>query len=388
MNVFAKMMLKKGENPTNRVVREKCGKRAGILCIILNTLLAGAKIALGAISGAVSVLADGFNNLTDCGSNVVSVIGFKMSGKPADKEHPFGHQRAETISALLIAVIILVVAVELIISSVQKIISPEKSVVSLWLFIILGVSIALKFFMFLLNRGLAKATESEALAATAMDSISDCVATLAVLVALIVSYFTAVELDGYAGIGVAIFIAITGIKLLKETISHLLGKAPDKKTVVEIRERVMSFDGVWGIHDLVIHSYGNNTMYVTLHVEVSANMPIMTAHDLADAIEKDFADNTDILLTVHIDPLVLDDPIINQRKEMVEQIVAGIDSALKIHDFRVVGGDVYYNVLFDVAVPFECKKTDRELEEAICEKIKSDNEKVGVIVTIERQNIE
>lgn len=388
MNFFAKLVLRKNENPADKSVREACGKRAGILCIILNTILAGAKIAIGAIAGAVSVLADGLNNLTDCGSNVVSVIGFKMSSKPADKEHPFGHQRAETIAALLIAVIILVVAVELVISSVQKIITPQKSEISLVLFVILGVSIAVKLFMFALNSALGKATQSEALKATAADSISDCVATLAVLIAMIVSYFTAVELDAYAGIGVAIFIAITGIKLLRETISRLLGKAPDKQTVKEIYARVMAFEGVCGIHDLAIHSYGQNAMYVTVHVEVDARTPIMNAHDLADAIEKDFVENTDIVLTVHIDPLVLDDPIVNDVKAHTEDIVAGIDNSFKIHDFRMVGGETCSNVIFDVAVPFDCALTNGEIEDEICKKVKEWDCKFGVVVTIERQNVE
>ncbi len=387
MNIFAKLLIKKNENPKDAKTRVKCGNRAGILCIIINTVLSVAKIALGAISGAVSVLADGFNNLTDCGSNVVSIIGFKMSGKPADKEHPFGHHRAESLSAMLISVIILFVAVELATSSIQKIITPEKSVVSLWLIIILVASILLKLFMYAVNKSLANVTDSQTLAATAADSISDSIATIAVLGALLISHFTDIELDGYAGVGVALFIAFTGFKLLKETISSLMGEAPDRETVNDIVKRVMEFDGVCGIHDLAVHNYGQDALYATVHVEVNSKMPIMTAHELADAIEKDFADNTNVLLTVHIDPLVLDDPIVNQYKELAETVLLEIDSGCKLHDFRVVGGDTRSNLVFDVAVPFEYKKTDAELENEIVYAITQKNNSLGVIVTIERQNL-
>ncbi len=388
MNIFARLLLKKSENPKDDKTREAVGKRAGVLCIILNTILAGAKIALGAISGAVSVLADGFNNLTDCGSNIVSVIGFKMSGKPADKEHPFGHQRAETVSALLIAVIILVVAVELATSSVQKIVAPEASAFSIWLIVILSASALLKLFMFAFNRALAKATESETLSATAVDSVSDSIATLAVLVALIISHYTGVILDGYAGVGVALFIAFSGFNLLRETISKLLGRAPDKQVVKLICDRIMAFDRVLGIHDLAVHSYGQNKMYATVHVEVDSAMLIMHAHELADDIEKDFIDNTDIILTVHIDPLVIDNPTINGLKTRLDQTLLEIDGSFKAHDFRVVGGETRSNLVFDIAVPFESQLTDERIENLVKEKINAWGENLGVIVTVERQNLE
>ncbi len=388
MKVFSKLFIKKDENPKTDKTREAVGKRAGAFCIIVNTLLAGAKIALGAITGAVSVLADGFNNLTDCGSNVVSIIGFKMSGKPADKEHPFGHQRAETVSAMLIAVIILVVAVELAITSVQKLLNPEASEFSLWLIVILSISVLLKLFMFMINRSLFKVTGSENLSATATDSLSDAVATTAVLIALIISHFSDVLLDGYAGIGVALFIALSGFKLLRETISGLLGKAPDKDTVKLIREKIMAFDRVLGIHDLAVHSYGQNSLYATVHVEVDCAMPILHAHELADDIEKEFATNTDIILTVHIDPLVIDDPVVNELKMRVNKVIKEVNESFKAHDFRVVGGETRSNLVFDVAVPFESEMSDEQIEQEIRDKINEWKENYGVIITIERQNLE
>ena len=237
MSIF----LKKTDDVNDLPVRARCGKRAGLLGIVLNTLLAGGKIAVGILSGAISVLADGLNNLTDCGSNVVSVIGFKMSEKPADKEHPFGHRRAESVASLLIAVIILVVAVELAVSSAEKIITPAETDFSYLLMGVLVLSIAVKLFMFFLNRGLGKKLSSEALLATAADSISDTIATALVLVSAIVSRFADVDLDGWLGIAVALFIGFTGFSILKDTVSGLLGRAPEKETVESIEKRVLSF---------------------------------------------------------------------------------------------------------------------------------------------------
>ena len=378
-------LIKEGEKPTSPAARERVGKFSGALGIALNTLLAAGKIAVGALFGMISVLADGMNNLTDCGSNVV---GFKMSGKPADKEHPFGHQRAETISALVIALIVLVVAVELAAQSVEKIISPTESEFSYWLVAVLAVSVAVKLFMFFLNRSLAKAVDSEALKATAADSISDAIATAAVLLSLLISQWTEFNLDGYMGAAVAVFIAFTGGSILKETVSRLLGKAPDADVVKKIGQKILSFEGVRGLHDLTVHSYGQNKLYATAHVEVDSRMPIMDAHDLADAIEKDFAADTDIALTVHIDPLVFDDPKVNRYREEAERIVGNIDGRFRMHDFRVVGGTTHSNLVFDVAVPFDCALSEAEILARIKDGVSLLGENLDAVVTVERQNLE
>lgn len=388
MNIFSKFLIKEGEKPASPAVRERAGNFSGGLGIALNTLLAGCKIAVGALTGMISVLADGMNNLTDCGSNVVSIIGFKMSGKPADKEHPFGHQRAESISALVIALIVLVVAVELAVQSVEKIITPAASEFSVWLAVVLGVSVAVKLFMFFLNRALARTVESEALRATAADSISDAVATAAVLLALLISHWTGFDLDGYMGVAVAIFIAFTGGSILKETVSRLLGKAPDHAVIEEIEKRVLAFDGVHGLHDLTVHSYGQNKLYATVHVEVDSHMPIMEAHDLADEIEKNFAAETDIALTVHIDPLVLDDPKVNRYRQEAERIVLSVDPRFRLHDFRVVGGTAHSNLVFDVAVPFDCKMSETEILSRIRDGVSLLDGNLDAVVTVERQNLE
>ena len=388
MNIFSNFWIKEGKKPASPAVRERAGNFSGGLGIALNTLLAGCKIAVGALTGMISVLADGMNNLTDCGSNVVSIIGFKMSGKPADKEHPFGHQRAESISALVIALIVLVVAVELAVQSVEKIITPAASEFSVWLAVVLGISVAVKLFMFFLNRALARTVESEALRATAADSISDAVATAAVLLALLISHWTGFDLDGYMGVAVAIFIAFTGGSILKETVSRLLGKAPDHAVIEEIEQRVLAFDGVHGLHDLTVHSYGQNKLYATVHVEVDSHMPIMEAHDLADEIEKNFAAETDIALTVHIDPLVLDDPKVNRYRQEAERIVLSVDPRFRLHDFRVVGGTAHSNLVFDVAVPFDCKMSETEILSRIRDGVSLLDGNLDAVVTVERQNLE
>ena len=367
--------------------RERAGKRAGIACIVLNTLLAGAKIAAGALTGAVSVLADGMNNLTDCGSNVVSVVGFKMSGKPADKEHPFGHRRAESVAALLIAAIILAVAAELAVQSVQKIVSHEAGDYSLLALIVLGVSVPVKLGMFLFNRALAKRIDSDALRATAADSLSDAAATAVVLAALLVSRFTHLDLDGWAGAAVSVFIAFTGLSVLREAVSRLLGRAPDERTVNEIRTRVCAFDGVHGVHDLTVHNYGQGELYATVHVEVDARMALTDAHDLADRIEKDLAKHSGIALTVHIDPLVLGDPRVDTLREMTERAAADIDPNYRVHDFRVVGGQTHANLVFEVAIPYDSKLSPAEVRNRLAERIAQFGENLGAVVTVERQNI-
>ena len=386
--MLERIFLKKTQNASDPAVRAKCGRRAGILGIVLNTLLAAGKIAVGAVSGAISVTADGLNNLTDCGSNAVSVIGFKMSEKPADREHPFGHRRAESVASLLISVIILVVAAELIVQSAEKIFSPAETDFS-WLLIgVLAASVLVKLFMFAFNRSLGRALSSETLKATAADSISDVIATSAVLVSALVSRFTRLETDAYLGIVVALFIAFTGFSILKETVSGLLGKAPDAETVHAIQSRVLSFGEAKGLHDLTVHSYGQDKLYATVHVEVDSGMGLTAAHDLADRIEKDFAEHTDVALTVHIDPLVYDDPELNRLREEVARIVTGVDKSLRMHDFRMVGGKTHKNLVFDVAVPFECKLADAEIAARIRAEVQLLDGNYDAVPTIERQNID
>ena len=322
--LLIKLFVKDADDVNSPRVRAAYGTLAGAVGIVLNILLAVGKIVVGTLFGALSVTADGFNNLTDCGSNVVSVIGFKVAEKPADKEHPYGHQRMEYIAAMIVAFIVLVVAVELAIESVGKLITPEESEFSIATIVVLAASVLVKLWMFFFNRLLAKKISSPALKATATDSISDSAATLAVIVALIISHFTSVDLDGVMGLVVAILIAVAGIGIFRSTLSRLLGEAPDKEVVEGIKDRVMSYQGVVGLHDLNVHSYGKK-LYASVHVEVDSRLSITEGHELADEIERDFAANTEIVMLVHIDPVAVDDPIADRYREMTLGVVRAID---------------------------------------------------------------
>ena len=369
-------------------MRARAGVRSGILGIVCNILLAGAKIAAGALSGTLSLLADGVNNLTDCGSNAVSLIGFKVSEKPADSEHPFGHRRAESVAALIVSVIVLAVAAELAVQSFERIFAPEAGGFSLLLVLVPAASIAVKLFLFAFNFSLAKRLRSDVLRATALDSLSDCIATAVVLGGMLVTRYTNVVLDGYAGLLVVVFIAFTGVSVLKETVSKLLGSAPDAETVQAIRACVLAFAGARGVHDLTVHSYGTGKLYATVHVEVDAHMPLTEAHDLADAIERAAAEKTGALLTVHIDPLVYGDERVDRLLEEAERAAAAIDPRFRVHDFRVVGGAAHTNLVFEVAIPFDCRLSDADvlarLKEALC----SREGHTDVVVSVERQNLE
>lgn len=382
--LLVKLFVKNSSDTSDPAVRRAYGTLAGTVGIVLNILLAVGKICAGVLSGALSVTADGLNNLTDCGSNAVSVIGFKVAGKPADKEHPYGHQRMEYIAAMIVAFIVFVVAIELGVESVQKLIEPTDGSWSITAVIVLSVSVAVKLWMFFFNRSLAKKISSEALKATATDSISDAGATAAVLVALIISHYTDVDLDGVMGLIVAALIAFAGIGIFRSTLSQLLGKAPDKAVLEDIKQRIRSHNGVLGIHDLNVHSYGKK-LYATAHVEVDARMGLSEGHDLADGIERDFAAHTDVIMVVHVDPIQVDDPVVERYRDMTAGIVRAIDPSFSIHDFRVVDGAARVNLIFDVAMPFEAKISEAEVERRIKDAFSAIDGKLYPMPTVERQ---
>lgn len=381
--LLIKLFVRDYKNTGSEKVRLAYGNLSSWVCMAVNLLLAAAKITAGALSGAISVLADGLNNLSDCGSGAVSYVGFRVAAKPADKKHPFGHQRSEYLAALIVAMIILVLAAELMIESISQLITPgENSVWSVLSVVVLSVSIAVKFWLFLFNRSVAKRVNSEVIKATALDSLTDCLATLAALIAVIVSRFAGVNIDGYMGIFVALFIALAGVGIFRDTIGKLLGEAPDPEIVQKIRNRIFMHGGVHGIHDLMVHSYGHK-YYATVHVEVDSKMPMMEGHDLADTIERDFACNTDIVLVVHLDPVVLDNPKCNACRVLVEEIVKEIDPSFSVHDFRMVDGISHTNLIFDVAIPFECKLSPQEVKDEISRRVRERDKKLFAVPTVE-----
>lgn len=384
-NLLVRLFVKNSNNTSDPSVRENYGKMASIVCIVLNMVLSAGKIILGLLSGAISVTADGFNNLTDCGSNVVSLISFKVAGKPADKEHPFGHQRIEYISAMIVAFIVLMLAVELASESFNKIFNPEPSEMSYLMLGVLAFSVLVKVWMFFFNRKLGKTVDSEVLKATATDSLTDAISTTAVTVAVIISHFVNFNLDGYMGLAVAVVIAWAGIDILKDTMSKLLGQAPDKTLIEGIRSRIMAYEGVLGIHDLAVHNYGPHKYYASVHVEVDAKVPTMESHDLMDRIERDFAENTDIVLIIHSDPVVTDDPEINLLKQKVTEMVTSIDERFRIHDFRAVKGVTHTNLIFDVAIPFDTKLSAEEIKTRISQLVSAYDPTLFVVATVEKQ---
>lgn len=363
--------------------RNAHGKKSSIIALICNALLCGAKLTVGFLFSATAVIADAFNNLSDFGSNIVSLIGFAVSDKPADKEHPFGHARAEYIGALIVSFVVVFLGIELIITAIENIITPVVTEFSIYMIIVLAVSIAVKLFMFLYNRFVGKKINSVMLKAVATDSLSDSIATGVVLISAIIGKYTGVNLDSYMTIVVAGFILFSGIKLVAETISELLGKAPSKELVKTIKDKILSYPEVLGVHDLFVHDYGRGKVVASAHAEVDASVPIMLSHDTIDLIERSFA--PDILMTIHLDPIEVKDPKVNALRSEVEKIVEKVADGVTMHDFRVVFGTTHSNLIFDIAVSFDCKIPLETIRKQIDEQIKELNSGYNAVITFDRE---
>lgn len=352
-------------------VRERYGTLAAAVGILSNIFLCIIKGLIGLFSGSIAVTADAVNNLSDAGSSVITLLAFKIAGKPADEEHPYGHARMEYISGMAVSFIIILLGLELMGSSFEKILHPEEVGVSALTYLVLIVSIAVKLWQGMFNRNLGKRISSEALQATAADSLNDVFSTGAVLLSTLVYQFTAIPIDGWVGMLVAIFITVSGVKLIMETGSPLLGQAPDPQMVRELEEKITAYDGVIGIHDLQVHNYGPGRVFATVHVEVPANRDILVSHDIIDNIEREVGHEMNLNLVIHMDPVVTDDERLNQLHAQVQQIVAGIDSNLSMHDFRAVFGPTHTNLVFDVVVPPGFSLSDSELSRRIEQQVQT-----------------
>ena len=352
-------------------VRERYGTLAAAVGILSNIFLCIIKGLIGLFSGSIAVTADAVNNLSDAGSSVITLLAFKIAGKPADEEHPYGHARMEYISGMAVSFIIILLGLELMGSSFEKILHPEEVGVSALTFLVLIVSIAVKLWQGMFNRNLGKRISSEALQATAADSLNDVFSTGAVLLSTLVYQFTAIPIDGWVGMLVAIFITVSGVKLIMETGSPLLGQAPDPQMVRELEEKITAYDGVIGIHDLQVHNYGPGRVFATVHAEVPANRDILVSHDIIDNIEREVGHEMNLNLVIHMDPVVTDDERLNQLHAQVQQIVAGIDSNLSMHDFRAVFGPTHTNLVFDVVVPPGFSLSDSELSRRIEQQVQT-----------------
>ena len=334
--------------------------------LIANALLCAGKFAVGLLCGNIAVTADAVNNLSDAGNNVVTLIAIKVAGKPADKEHPFGHERVEYISALVVAFIILFLGVELAVSSVEKIIlnfkEPYLPEFDAWLVYVLSFSVVVKVVMFFVYRTNGKKAQSPVLKAMALDSIMDGAATAAVRAAILIGRLASVNLDGYMGLAVSVLIFVGGIKIAKDTVSGLIGVAPDKKLIAELEAEIAAYDGVLGVHDLLVHSYGPYNTFVTVHAEVDAKADMLAAHERIDRIERDFLEKRNIHLLVHLDPTEKDNPEIEAVLPSIKEVLSSVADGLNFHDVRLVRQGGAGKIFFDMVAPFELEKSDEELK--------------------------
>ena len=370
-SLLIRLFVKNSQDTQNPDVRASYGNMSGIVGIILNLSLFMLKLMVGIFSMSISVIADAFNNLSDAGGSVVTFLGFRLARRPADSEHPFGHGRYEYITGLGISILILFVGFELVKSSVGKIFNPEAvTQVSLFSVLILSISAIVKIWMFFFNRKISKLIDSSALKATAMDSLSDSIATSVVLIGLLISKITSVNIDGWLGVAVALFIIFAGINAFKDSISPLLGNPPSEEFVNDIKETVLDDEIVVGIHDLMVHDYGPGRCIISLHAEVPCDEDILKAHDAIDLIEKKLECKYNCLATIHMDPVAVNDEYTVELKESVISKITEIDNSFSIHDFRIVRGETHTNLIFDLEIPFQCKMPSAEIFAKAKEKIK------------------
>lgn len=387
VHFLIRRLVPEGTQPTDRAARERCGMASGLIGVGLNLLLCAGKFAAGAVTGSISVMADAFNNLTDAGSSVVTLVGFRLAGQKADNDHPFGHGRIEYLSGLIVSILILLVGLELAKSSVEKILHPEQVAFSLLSAIILAASICVKLWMSALNRALSKKIDSAALSATAADSLADAVATTVVLAGLLIGHFSGWYIDGWLGIAVAVFILRSGLGAVKETMDPLLGQPPEPALVKGVQDTVLSHREIVGIHDLIIHDYGPGRRFLSLHAEVPADADIMAAHDVIDHVERELRDKYAVEAVIHMDPIVMGDAATDQMRELVGQRAQEIDPAITIHDFRMTGGPLHTNLIFDMVVPHGCKLTNEQVKARIADAMKQEDPKYFTVVEIDRSYV-
>ena len=385
---LVRLFIKDCDNVTDPAVRERYGILSGAVGIVLNLLLSAGKLFAGLMTGSISITADAFNNLSDAGSSVVTLVGFKLAGQKADDGHPFGHGRMEYLAGLLVSLMILLVGVELGRSSIGKILRPEAVDFSLVSTGILAASILVKLWMGQFNRGLGRKIGSAAMAATAADSLSDAVATAAVLAGTLVNRFAHVNIDGWVGLAVAVFILRSGWGAAKDTINPLLGESPDPELVKQLRDLVLSHPQVVGMHDLIIHDYGPGRRLCSFHAEVPQDADILDAHDAIDHIEREIKEKFGIETTVHMDPIATADEKINQLRRQVADLARVVEPEMTIHDFRVVRGPTHTNVIFDAVVPHKCRLTDEEVLQRLRQAVSALDPAYQAVIQIDRAYVE
>ena len=383
MTQLLQKLFLKSMDPDTPQYRSACGKLAGAVGIACNILLFLGKLLAGLLSGSVSVMADAFNNLSDASSSVVTLLGFKLAEKPADSDHPYGHARIEYLSGLIVAAMILLIGAELVKSSVSKILHPE-AVSFTWLTLaILLISILVKLWMASFCRKLGKAIGSATLEATAADSRNDVISTASVLLAGLLSMCFGWQIDGFMGLAVAVFILYSGVGIAKETVDPILGAAPDPDFVHMVEQKILSYDKVLGLHDLMVHDYGPGRRFASVHVEMDSREDPLVCHDIIDNIERDFAEQEHLRLVVHYDPLVTNDAELTRMRELVTAEVHAIDPRLSLHDFRMVRGPKHTNLIFDLAIPYDLANKKAELKALIDKKVQFENQQYYTVITFD-----
>ncbi len=383
-NLLIRLFIKNHENTANLAVRQRYGKLAGIVGILSNLLLCIMKICVGLFSGSIAVIADGVNNLADASSSIITLIGFKLSSLPEDQKHPYGHARIEYLTGLFISILIIVIGVQLLRTSIGKILEPEAVHFSYITVIMLIAAIIIKLWQTLFNVKIGRRIDSIALMATAADSRNDVISTSAVLASLLITEFSGLQTDGYMGCLVALFILWSGIQLIRETTSPLLGEAPDEelvKSIIEITERE---PGVLGIHDLMVHNYGPGKVFASMHIEVDADGNLMKSHDMIDNIERIVKETLHIEFVVHMDPVRTDDPLIETLKAVISDALSEIEGVDSIHDFRIVTGPTHTNIIFDAVLTADCKTPEKEILATATAAAKSQDENYFVVITFDR----
>lgn len=375
-----------GEEPLSADTRYAYGRMAGFTGLFCNLLLFAIKLTAGLLSGSLAIVADAFNNLSDGGSVIVTLFGFKLAARPADQDHPFGHGRIEYLSALGVAVLIILAGFELATSAVDKILHPQAAEFSLLTMLILAASVSIKLWMSLFYRRIGTTIRSDALVASGVDSRNDVICTGLVLLTSLISWKTGWMIDGYVGLAVALFVLWSGISMIRETVSPLLGQRPDPQLVQDIEQTVLSHEGVIGVHDVMVHDYGPGRVIVSLHAEVPASQDILVSHDVVDCIEQELMQQYRIISCIHMDPVSTDDAETQQYKRLAQQTLTELDERLSLHDFRVVRGTSHTNLIFDVQVPFDMPK-EKGLAEEIRSRIHAADEHLYAVVKLENPYI-
>ena len=383
--LLTKLFIKNGSDPKDPTTRRAYGTMVGWVGIVLNLFLSAIKLFVGTISGSIAITADALNNFSDAGSQVITLISFKMASKPADRDHPFGHTRIEYIASMIVSFLILMVGVELFRESARGIIDPSSDAVfSDLTLIILGISIVAKVWLFFFNRSVGKKIDSSVMIATAADSISDAGATAAVLASALVSRFFGIRTDAYMGLLVSILIFVAGFRILNETKNFLIGSAPDPEVIHNIEAVCKDYAEILGIHDMVVHNYGPNNTVASFHAEVDGSANVFDTHDVIETVERRLWEELKVRATVHRDPIVTDDEHINALKVKVQGAVESVGENFSIHDFRLVAGPTHTNLIFDVEIPFEEKRTNKEISSLIESQIKNIDNTYFAVINIDR----